>query len=65
MVFAAIFLRHRFRLYRFLNGIILISGAILVIRPSFIFDNVNYTEESDIITRNYNNTNVILFGQGI
>jgi drug/metabolite transporter (DMT)-like permease len=63
MVFAAIFLRHRFRLYRLLNGLILISGAILVIRPSFIFDNLNYNVKNDIITRKFNNTLVVLFGQ--
>ena len=38
MILAAIFLRHNVRLYRIVNAVLLITGAILVIQPTFIFD---------------------------
>jgi drug/metabolite transporter (DMT)-like permease len=38
MILAAIFLRHNVRLYRIVNAFLLITGAILVIQPTFIFD---------------------------
>ena len=37
MILAAIFLRHTVRLYRIINALLLITGAILVIQPTFIF----------------------------
>jgi len=40
MVLAAIFLRHTVRLYRIINALLLITGAILVIQPTFIFDHL-------------------------
>merc|ERR1712242_97261 len=40
MIAAAIFLGHRLRLYRIINVILLVSGAVLVIRPPFIFEAV-------------------------
>ena len=38
MILAAIFLRHTVKLYRITNALLLITGAILVIQPTFIFD---------------------------
>jgi drug/metabolite transporter (DMT)-like permease len=38
MILAAIFLRHNVRLYRIVNAFLLITGAILVIQPTFIFN---------------------------
>ena len=38
MILAAIFLRHTVKLYRILNALLLIPGAMLVIQPTFIFD---------------------------
>jgi len=38
MILAAIFLRHTVKLYRILNALLLITGAMLVIQPTFIFD---------------------------
>ena len=40
MILAAIFLRHTVRLYKIVNALLLIAGAILVIQPTFIFDNL-------------------------
>ena len=40
MILAAVFLGHRIRLYRILNALLLILGAILVIQPTFIFDHL-------------------------
>ena len=65
MILAAIFLKHPFRLYRSLNALLLITGAILVIKPSFIFGRLinwtNWIDWVDPLTKNYNNTNVVLF----
>ena len=66
MIIAAIFLKHRFRLYRIMNAILLISGAVLVIRPSFIFDKFEFDNvENDYITKNWNKSVVVLFDKGI
>ena len=37
MILAAIFLRHTMKLYRIVNAVLLITGSILVIQPTFIF----------------------------
>ena len=61
-----LFLGHRFRLYRAFNALFLISGAVLVIRPSFIFDHFNFDDTNkDAITKNLNNSVVVLFNKGI
>ena len=61
-----LFLGHRFRLYRAFNALFLISGAVLVIRPSFIFDHFNFDDtKKDAIAKNLNNSAVVLFYKGI
>ena len=65
MVIAAFFLGHRMRLYRILCALLLIGGAVFVIRPSFIFDHLSLNVRSDPITKSFNNSPVILFNQGI
>ena len=59
-------LGHPFRLYRAFNALFLISGAVLVIRPSFIFDHLGFDDtDKDAITKNWNNSAVVLFNIGI
>ena len=61
-----LFLGHRFRLYRAFNAFFLISGAVLVIRPSFIFDHFTFDDTNqDAITKNFNNSAVVMFNKGI
>ena len=71
MIAAALFLGHRLRLYRIFNVILLVSGAVLVIRPPFIFEAVQIFDgfedyiENDPLTKNFNNSISVVFGQGI
>ena len=72
MIAAAIFLGHRLRLYRIFNVILLVSGAVLVIRPPFIFEAIQIFDgleadyvKNDPLTKNYNNSFSVVFGQGI
>ena len=65
MIVAAMFLGHRLRLYRILCALLLIGGAVFVIRPSFIFEHLSLNITNDPITKNFNNSPVIVFNQGI
>ena len=59
IVLAAIFLKHRLRLFRMTACLLLGAGAVLVIRPQFIFGAPD--PEDDYITQNFNDSFVVLF----
>lgn len=58
MVTAAIFLKHRLRLFKITAGVILVIGTVLVIKPPFIF-NPDLDDIDDTVDRSNNNRSMV------